>query len=147
MAEGTYDDKIAAMQVQISQLQRENQKMQTALTEVAYANVLPTVLQNGFAEVINELRPLRDLTAQRASVPRPVADALAAVLDAMEGVKLPGGSLGIPEVHVPFIGQPPQAVPGASGSGAPALPAPGQPDPYQGPGKPNQPPRGGGYRP
>jgi len=144
--EGRYDDQIAAMVAQINQLQRENQKMQAALAEVAHANVLPTVLQNGFADVINELRPLRDLTPTRASLPGPVAAAAGAMLEAMEGIKLPGGSLGIPEVHVPFIGQPrQQGVPGTPGSGAPS-PTPGQPDPYQATGKPNQ-PSGEGYRP
>jgi hypothetical protein len=147
VAEGKYEDQIAALQVQITQLQRENQKLQTAFTEVAHANVLPTVLSNGFADVIAELRPLRDLTPQRASVPRPVANALLAVLDAMEGVKLLGGSLGIPEVHVPFIGQPRLQASASTGSGAPLLPAPGEPNPYPGQGTLNQSPLGGGYRP
>ena len=111
-----YDDQFAAMQAQINQLQRENQKMQTALTEVANANVLPTVLQNGFAEVIAELRPLRDLTPQRASLERPVAAAVAAMLEAMEGVTLTGDSLEIPVVNVPFIGEPDRL--GAPGPGA-----------------------------
>ena len=133
MAEGNYDDQITAMQMQIKQLQRENQKMQTALTEVAYANVLPTVLQNGFADVINELRPLRDLTPSRQPLKADVAAAISGTLKAMEGVTLTGGSLSIPEVSVPFIGQP-------------ALLPPGQADPYQTPGKPQQ-ILGEGYRP
>ena len=148
MAEGKYEDQITAMQVQINQLLRENQKMQTALTEVANANVLPRVLENGFAEVIAELRPLRDLTPQRESLDRPIAGALAAMLTAMQGVTLPGGSLGIPEVSVPFIGQPRPDLPGTPGPGGP-LPGPGEPDPYpyQTPGKPTQQIPGGGYRP
>jgi hypothetical protein len=119
MAEGNYDDnsRIAEMQEQINQLQREHQRMQTALTEVAYANVLPTVLQNGFAEVISELRPLRDLTPHRASLAPEITEAATAMLTAMRGVTLPGGSLGIPEVNVPFIGQPRPGVWSTSGSG------------------------------
>ena len=136
MAEGRYDDRIAAMQGQIDQLQRENQNMQRALTEVANANVLPRVLENGFAEVIAELRPLRDLTPQREPLPRPIAAAVAGMLTAMRGVTLPGGSLGIPEVNVPFIGQP-----------RPDLPGTPQPDPYKTPDKPDQQILGGGYRP
>jgi hypothetical protein len=140
VAEDKYDDPIAAMQRQINELQRENQNMQKALTEVANANVLPRVLEHGFAEVIAELRPLRDLAPQRESLERPIAGALAAMLTAMQGVTLPGGPLGIPEVSVPFIGQPRPDLPGTP------LPGGCQPDPYLPQGKPTQQNLGGGYR-
>jgi hypothetical protein len=90
--------------------------LERAVSQVAQANVVSGILQNGFESVIEELRPLRDLAPRRASVAQPAADAVAALLAAMQGVALTGGSLGIPEVSVPFIGQPkPQAVLGATG--------------------------------
>jgi hypothetical protein len=148
VADGKYDEQITAMQRQIDQLQRENQTMQTALTEVANANVLPTVLQNGFADVIAELRPLRDLTPQRESLERPIAAALAAMLEAMEGVTLAGDSLKIPPVNVPFIGEPRPDLPSTPGSGGEPLPYPGQPDPYKTPDQTiQQQPFRGGRRP
>ena len=147
MAEGKYDDQIAALHVQIDQLQRENQNMQRALTEVANANVLPRVLENGFADVIAQLRPLRDLTPERESVEQPIAAAVAAMLEAMEGVTLKGDSLGIPVVNVPFIGEPRPDVSSTPGSGGAPVPSPGQSDPYQTPGKPTHQIPGGGYRP
>lgn len=154
MAEGKYEDPIAAMQRQINELQQANQNMQQALAEVANANVLPTVLQHGFDSVIAELRPLRDLTPQRGSVKPPIAEAAAAMLDAMEGVTLTGDSLKIPPVNVPFIGEPRPDVPSTPGSGGEPRLYRGQPDPYKpdpyrtDPGQTiqQQPPRGG-YRP
>jgi len=122
VAEGKYEDPIPAMQRQINELQRENQNMQKALAEVANANVLPTVLQHGFESVIAELRPLRDLTPQRASVDELVAKAAAAMLNAMEGVILAGDSLEIRPVNVPFIGQV---------RPVPSTPDPYRPDPYR----------------
>ena len=147
MSEGKYEEPIAAMQRQINELQRENQNMQKALTEVAYANVLPRVLEHGFAEVIAELRPLRDLAPQREPLEEDIAGALAAMLTAMQGVTLPGGPLGIHEVNVPFIGQPRRDLPGTRGPGGAPLPGGGQPDPYLPQGKPTEQILGGGYRP
>lgn len=172
MAEGKYDDQISKMLEQINQLQRENQDMQRALTEVANANVLPTVLQHGFDSVIAELRPLRDLTPSRQPLDKDAECFLGATLTAIKGVTLTGGSLGITEVNVPFIGQKRTDVKCEHDSGGEPQPYAGQPDPYKtdpyktDPAKtdtyktellktdpyktPNQPidkPRGGGYRP
>jgi hypothetical protein len=122
VAEGKYDDQIAAMVTQINQLQRENHNMQKALAEVAYANVLPSVLEHGFNNVIEQLRPLRDLTPQRGSVDPEIAQAAAAMLNAMEGVKLKGDSLEIRPVSVPYIGEVRRPVPSRPG------PYPSQPD-------------------
>ncbi len=121
MAEGKYDDQIAAMVTQINQLQRENQNMQKALAEVAYANVLPSVLEHGFNNVIEMLRPLADLTPTRVSVEPPIAAAAEAMLDAMKGVTLKGDSLEIRPVNVPYIGEV-RPVPSRPG------PFPSQPD-------------------
>jgi hypothetical protein len=130
VAEGKYDDQITAMQVQITQLQRENQKMQTALAEVANANVLPAVLHQGFENVIAELRPLRDLTPQRGSVKEEIAIAACVTIEAMKGVTLTGDSLAIPPFNVPFIGEPrPDVKPPASC--VEPQPYPDQPDPYK----------------
>jgi hypothetical protein len=102
------------------------------LTEIAQANVhqarvLPGILQDSFDNVIAELRPLRDLTPQRASLEQPTADAVAGMLAAMRGVTLTGGSLGIREVNVPFIGQPPLVLDAQGQQGAAAfVPSAGQ---------------------
>ena len=136
VAEGKYDDNkgIAELQTRLKELQHENVEIEQALREIANANVLPGILQNGFDSVIAELRPLRDLSPHRDSLERPIACALLAMLTAMQGVTLTGDSLGIPPVNVPFIGEP-----------RPDVPC--EPDPYETPGKPTQQIPGGGYRP
>ena len=142
MAEGKYDDKSV-----MAQMQAEIYELKQALAEVANANLISSSLDKGFQSLMAELQPLRDLTPQREPLKEHVGAALAGMLKAMEGIKLAGGSLGIPEVHVPFIGQPLEPAPGSSSLGTPSLPAPGLSDPYQRPDKPTQPPLGGGYRP
>lgn len=145
VADGKYDDNrdIAELQVQLEVLQNENVEIKQALREIANANVLPGILQNGFDSVMAELRPLRDLAPQREPLPRPVADAVAAMLTAMQGVRLPSGSLGIPEVSVPFFGHPDRPRPPAQGA---TLPGAAGSDPYQTRGTPNQQILGGGLR-
>jgi hypothetical protein len=138
VAEGNYNDnsRIDELQERLKQLQIENNEIKQALREVANANVLPGIVQNGFANVIAQLQPLRDLTQEiasakvlpgivdgfgdlidqlrplgdltpkRESVEKETAAAVAAMLEAMEGVTLKGDSLGIPVVTVPFIGEP-----------------------------------------
>ena len=63
MPEDNYDENssIAEMQERLTELQRENREIRQAITEIAQANVLPGIMQNGFDDVIAELRPLRDL--------------------------------------------------------------------------------------
>lgn len=131
MAEGSNDYKMAAMQEQINRLQDQNQQMQQALSQVANANLISDSLDRGFHNLMSELQPLRDLTPQREQLDADVADALSEMVEAMKGVTVTGGSLGIPEVSVPFIGQPRPVPPGKPGSGTPPVPVPGQPDPYK----------------
>jgi hypothetical protein len=126
--EGAYDSKIAAMQDQINRLHDQNQQMQQALSQVANANVISNSLDKGFSSLMAELQPLRDLTPQRGSVEPPeIAQAAAAMLNAMEGVKLTGDSLEIRPVNVPFIGEV-RPVPSTPGPGGGPWPYPSQPD-------------------
>jgi len=125
---------IGEMRERLAELERENRDIKGVISQIAHANLLSDTLQRGFECVVAELQPLRDLAPKRASVDPRIADAAAGMLKAMEGVVLPGGSLGIPEVNVPFIGQPREPVDGCAGRpGAAALPPAGQANPDQAP--------------
>jgi hypothetical protein len=95
---------LAQLTERMNALDARNRDLEQKLTEVAQVNVISDTLFNGFHSVIDELRPLRDLTPQRASVKEAPALAAAAMLAAMKGVTLPGGSLRVQEANVPFIG-------------------------------------------
>ena len=141
--------QLREVQRRLRDLQLENLEIKQALNQIAQANVLPGIVQNGFDNMIAELRPLRDLTAQanvlpgivqnviaelrplrdltpeRVSLEQPSAGAVAGMLAAMQGVSLASESLGIGEVDVPFIG-------------AVAVPAAGQANPNQALVRPNR---------
>jgi hypothetical protein len=95
---------LAQLLDRMNELDARNRDLEQRLAEVAQVNVISDTLFNGFHSVIEELRPLRDLTPQRTPVEDGPAFAAAAMLAAMQGVTLPGGSLKVQEANVPYIG-------------------------------------------
>jgi len=77
---------IAKLMNRIEQVEANNRNLENALKGVAQTKVLADIIHNGFEDVIAELRPLRELTPQRASDPQATADAVTGLLAAMRGV-------------------------------------------------------------